>query len=99
MNQPAGYALSAMRTDAGAQGRKVMGKGLVAVSALGMVIVLVALVQAAYLLAGSMFLLTVGILAIMFQRAVSLFHGPAAPALAPGHAIGHAAPGHAAAGN
>lgn len=110
MTETARYLLSARRTGAGAQGRnrgrnrgrdqgrKVMGKTLVAVSAVGMLAVLVALVQARYLLAGSAFLLTVGVLEIMFQRALALFHGSAAALPAPGHVIGHRAPRHAAAG-
>ncbi len=114
MTETARYLLSARRAGAGAQGRdrgrnrgrdrgrdqgrKVMGKTLVAVSAVGMLAVLIALVQARYLLAGSAFLLTVGVLEIMFQRALALFHGSAAALPAPGHVIGHRAPRHAAAG-
>ncbi len=98
MTQPGGFSLSAMSTGAGSQGRKVTGKTLVAVSAVGMMAVLVALAQGRALLAGSAFLLTIGILEIMFQRALALFHGSAAALQAPGHVIGHPAPRHAAAG-
>jgi len=76
-----------------------MGKTLVTVSALGMVAVLVALLQRRYLLAGSGFLLTLGVLEVMFQRALWMFHGSAAALPASGHAIGRPATRHAAAGD
>jgi len=104
MTEPARYSLLARRTllgrrtGAGAHGRKVMGKTLVTVSALGMVAVLVALLQGRYVLAVSGFLMTVGVLEVMFQRALALFHGSAARVAAPGHGMGRPAQRHAAAG-
>ena len=99
MTDPARFLPSATRTAAGTHGRKVVGKTLVAVSAVGMMAVLLALVEGRYVLAGSAFLLTVGVLEIMFQRALALFHGSIAALPAPGRVIGHPSPRHAAAGD
>jgi hypothetical protein len=54
--------------------RKVVGKAQLAVSAIGMCVVLVALWQGRILAAIIVFLLTIVTLEIMFQRALALFH-------------------------
>ncbi len=60
-------------------GRKVVGKGLIAVSTLGMLIVLAALWHGAPVQAGVVLLLTVATLEVMLRRAVSLFHAMPQP--------------------
>jgi hypothetical protein len=58
---------------------RVVGKAQLAVSTLGVLIVLAMVACGRWLEAGTAFLLTVGLLEIMFQRALVLFHGGASP--------------------
>jgi hypothetical protein len=54
--------------------RRVAGKSQLVLSALGMAIALGALIDGAYLAAALVFLLTLGILELMFRRALAQFH-------------------------
>ncbi len=80
MTEQTGPAWAAGRASPAAGRRRVVGKAQLAVSTAGMLIVLGSLYQGRLLAAGAGFLLTAGILEIMFQRALGLFHAaPAAP--------------------
>jgi len=72
--------------------RKVAGKAQLAVSALGMFIVLAALVQGRFLWASAVFLLTLGTLEFMFRRAVAVFYASAGAHGRHIRRIAHAAP-------
>jgi hypothetical protein len=72
----AGFSLSATAGKPGWCGRGAKNT-LAAVSAAGMVAVLAVLAQGRWLLAGTIFLLTIGILDVMIERALVTFHGAA----------------------
>ena len=76
--------------------RTVEGKGQLLVSALGVALTLLALWWGAWVEAGALYVATMGMVGIMFQRAVTLYH--AAPRPQPWR-IGRAAPQPAGAGN
>ncbi len=78
--------------------RKVVGKAQLAVSAVGMLIMLGSLCRGRLLEAGVTFLVTVGILEIMFQRALALFHDRSGGATAQRPAMRRETPRPAAAG-
>ncbi len=81
----------------GAWNRKVVGKALLAISALGMGFVLVALWRGNLLQATAFLLLTLLGLHVMLQRAVTLFHASAIPARV--RPVARKSPGLAAAGD
>jgi hypothetical protein len=74
---------AAKRGSAAAQRRKVVGKGQLAISAIGVLCLLAALWHGKVLEAGIIFVLTVTAVEIMFQRALGLFHDTAPPQLHP----------------
>ncbi len=74
MTEQTGPAFAASRASPAAGRRRVVGKAQLAVSAAGMLIVLGSLYHGRLLAAGVGFLLTAGILEIMLQRALGLFH-------------------------
>jgi len=76
--------------------RTVAGKGQFLVSALGVALTLLALWWGAWVEAGALYVATMGMVGIMFQRAVTLYH--AAPRPQPWH-IGRTPPQPAGAGN
>jgi hypothetical protein len=67
-------SLSRPASPSSAQTRKVAGKSQLVVSAVGMAMALLLLCHGAYLAAGLMFLLTLGVLELMFQRALAQYH-------------------------
>jgi hypothetical protein len=74
--------LSVSMSRAGGKSRKVVGKPLLVVSAVGMVLVIAMLCHGNWMQAIAAFLLTLGALEIMLQRALSQFDAAAtAPAV------------------
>ncbi len=67
-------SLSVPDSHSSAQTRKVAGKSQLVVSAVGVAMALALLLHGAYLAAGLVFLLTLGVLEVMFQRALAQYH-------------------------
>jgi hypothetical protein len=75
MTEKVGVPPSAGRVQAERRRRRVVGKAQLATSAAGMLIVLALLACAQWLEASAVLMLTIGLLEILFQRALALFHG------------------------
>ena len=75
MTEKAGYPLSASRARSEVRQRRVVGKAQLAASAAGMLVVLAMLGSGRWLEAATVLLLTLGLLEILLQRALVLFHG------------------------
>jgi hypothetical protein len=78
MSDQAGFPLSFTPTQASGRPPRVAGKAQLAVSAVGMTIVLAALWRGTGAQAATALLLTLATLEILLHRAVALFHAPAA---------------------
>jgi len=79
MSEQAGFPLSFRPTQVGGRPARVAGKAQLAVSAVGMTVVLAALWRGTGAQAAGALLLTLAILEILLHRAVALFHAPAPP--------------------